>query len=129
MEKVSFDAAFDSFDEQWAPRLAAELNGQAVKLAKVEGEFVWHAHDDADELFFVVSGELTIELRDEENLLLEAGEFVVVPRGVEHRPVADSEAEIMLFEPRDTRNTGDVDAEQTQEEVTRLETGVTGTRE
>ncbi|WP_410767604.1 cupin domain-containing protein [Haloferax sp. DFSO60] len=121
MKKVNLTDAFDSFDEQWSPRLAGELNGQEVKLAKVEGEFVWHQHDDADELFFVHSGELTIQFRDEPDVHLEAGEFVVVPRGVEHRPVADEEAQILLFEPRGTKNTGDVDSELTQTAEKRLE--------
>jgi mannose-6-phosphate isomerase-like protein (cupin superfamily) len=117
MEKVNLTDAFDSFDEQWSPRVAAELNGQAVKLAKVEGEFVWHHHDEADELFFVRSGELTIEFRDESDVTLQEGELVVVPRGVEHRPVADEEAEILLFEPGETQNTGNVeDDELTQTE-------------
>ncbi|WP_256300736.1 cupin domain-containing protein [Haloarchaeobius salinus] len=117
MEKVNLTEAFASFDEQWSPRVAAELNGQAVKLAKVEGEFVWHHHDEADELFLVRSGELTIEFRDEPDVTLGEGELLVVPRGVDHRPVADEEAEILLFEPGETRNTGDVeDAELTQSE-------------
>ncbi|WP_232819688.1 cupin domain-containing protein [Haloprofundus halophilus] len=120
-EKVALAEAFDSFDEQWSPRVAAELNGQEVKLAKVEGEFVWHSHDDADELFFVVSGELRIEFRDEEAALLESGELLVVPAGVEHRPVADAEAEILLFEPAATRNTGDREDELTQTETTYLD--------
>jgi len=120
MEKVSLDAAFDSFDERWSPRVAAELDGQAVKLAKVEGEFVWHSHAEADELFLVRSGELTIELRNRPSVHLEPGEMVVVPAGVEHRPVADGEAEILLFEPAETRNTGDVEDERTTE-ATRLE--------
>ncbi|MFT4884209.1 MAG: mannose-6-phosphate isomerase-like protein (cupin superfamily) [Natronomonas sp.] len=120
MEKVNLGEAFESFDEQWSPRLAGELNGQAVKLAKADGEFVWHKHDDADELFFVVSGELRIELREESDVVLREGEFVIVPRGVEHRPVAEDEAEILLFEPSGTRNTGDVDAEQTTD-VERIE--------
>ncbi|KTG10487.1 mannose-6-phosphate isomerase [Haloprofundus marisrubri] len=120
-EKVALSEAFDSFDEQWSPRVAAELNGQAVKLAKVDGEFVWHSHDDADELFFVVSGELRIEFRDDDAVVLEEGELLVVPAGVEHRPVADAEAEILLFEPAATRNTGDVDDELTQNETTYLD--------
>ena len=113
MEKVNLDTAFDSIDERWSPRIAAELNGQAVKLAKVEGEFVRHSHTDADELFLVRSGELTIELRGEPDVDLGPGELVVVPAGVEHRPVADDEAEILLFEPTETRNTGDVEDERT----------------
>ncbi|MXR50114.1 cupin domain-containing protein [Halovenus sp. WSH3] len=116
MEKVNLDEAFASFSEQWDPRIAGELNGQAVKLAKVEGEFVWHSHDDADELFLVRSGTLRIELREQSDIVLDEGEFVVVPRGVEHRPVADQQADILLFEPAETTNTGDVDAEQTQTE-------------
>ena len=109
MEKVNLAAAFDSFDERWSPRLAAEPNGQAVKLAKAAGEFVWHRHDDADELFLVISGELTIGFRDEPDVALSAGELLVVPRGVEHRPVAEPEAEILLFEPGETRNTGNAE--------------------
>ena len=115
MEKVNLDAAFDSFDELWSPRVAAELDGQALKLAKVEGEFVWHSHADADELFLVRSGELTIEFRAEPDIHLAPGELVVVPAGVEHRPVADGVAEILLFEPAETRNTGDVEDERTSE--------------
>jgi len=121
MEKVNLEAAFGLFDEQWSPRVAAELNGQAVKLAKAEGEFVWHAHADADELFLVRSGELRIEFRESEDVTLTAGELLVVPAGVEHRPVATEETELVLFEPTGTSNTGDVDAELTQAERTELE--------
>lgn len=121
MEKVRLAEAFGSFDEQWAPRLAAELNGQAVKLAKVEGAFVWHDHADADELFLVVSGALRIELRDEPDVALAEGELAVVPAGVEHRPVAEEEAEILLFEPQDTVNTGSVDDERTQTDPERID--------
>jgi len=120
MEKIDLDEAFESFDEQWSPRLAAEANGQAVKLAKVEGEFVWHRHDEADELFFVVSGELRIELREGPDVVLDEGEFVVVPRGTEHRPVAEAETRILLFEPAETRNTGNVENEQTVREIERV---------
>ena len=120
MEKVNLAEAFASFDEQWSPRLAGELNGQAVKLARADGEFVWHRHEDADELFLVWSGELRIELRKESDVVLRPGEFVVVPRGVEHRPVAESEAEILLFEPSGTKNTGDAEADRTAD-VERLD--------
>jgi mannose-6-phosphate isomerase-like protein (cupin superfamily) len=126
MEKVNLADAFASFEEQWAPRLAGELNGQAVKLAKVEGEFVWHHHEDADELFLVVSGELGIEFRDDPDVALQEGEFAIVPRGVEHRPVAESQAEILLFEPSETRNTGNVDSEETHTELERIESGTDG---
>jgi mannose-6-phosphate isomerase-like protein (cupin superfamily) len=115
VEKVTLSDAFDSFDEHWAPRLAAELNGQAVKLAKLDGEFVWHHHDDADELFLVVSGSLRIELRDRADVELGPGELAVVPAGVEHRPVAPEEAEVLLFEPAATRNTGNVESDLTSE--------------
>jgi mannose-6-phosphate isomerase-like protein (cupin superfamily) len=121
MEKVALDEAFASFDEPWSPRIAAELNGQAVKLAKFEGGFVRHSHDDADELFLVTSGALRIELDDEPDVELEAGEFVVVPAGVEHRPVAKPDAEVLLFEPRGTRNTGDVENERTRTDLDRLD--------
>jgi mannose-6-phosphate isomerase-like protein (cupin superfamily) len=121
MEKVTLTDAFDSFDEHWSPRLAGELNGQAVKLAKASGEFVWHHHEDADELFLVVSGELRIEFRDEDDVLLEEGELLIVPRGVKHRPVAESEAEILLFEPAETRNTGNVETEQTKTDIERID--------
>lgn len=117
MEKVNLDAAFDTFDEHWSPRLAAELNGQAVKLAKLEEEFVWHHHDDADEMFLVTSGELRIEFREEDDIVLGEGEFLVVPRGVEHRPVAEKETEILLFEPMDTTNTGNVENELTETDL------------
>jgi mannose-6-phosphate isomerase-like protein (cupin superfamily) len=120
MEKVNLSEAFASFDEQWAPRLAGELNGQAIKLAKIEGEFDWHRHEDADELFLVTSGEIRIELREEPNVTLQEGEFIIVPQGVEHRPTADIEAEIVLFEPTETRNTGNVETRHTQTELERI---------
>jgi mannose-6-phosphate isomerase-like protein (cupin superfamily) len=122
MRKVDLGDAFGSFTEQWDPRIAGELNGQAIKLAKVEGEFVWHQHEDADELFLVRNGELRIQLRNQPDIVLREGEFVIVPRGVEHRPVAESEAEIILFEPSETSNTGDTETEQTQAEQKRLKT-------
>jgi len=120
MEKVTLADAFESIDERWNPHLAGELNGQAVKLAKAEGEFVWHSHADADELFLVTDGRLRIEFRDDD-AVLEAGELIVVPRGTEHRPVAEPEAHILLFEPAGTRNTGDVESELTREELERVD--------
>ena len=120
MEKVNLDAAFGSFDEHWSPRLAAELNGQAVKLAKLEGGFVWHHHDEADEMFLVTSGQLRIEFRDEEDVVLDEGELLVVPRGVEHRPVAEEEVEALLFEPTETTNTGNVENERTKTDLERV---------
>ena len=121
MEKVDLAAAFDAVDEHWSPRLAGELNGQVVKLAKADGEFVWHHHEDADELFFIHSGELRIQFRDEPDVVLEAGEFLVIPQGVEHRPVAEEETEMLLFEPAETRNTGNVESAQTETDLERIE--------
>ena len=121
MEKVTLASAFASIDERWDPHLAGELNGQAVKLAKAEGDFVWHSHADADELFLVTDGRLRIEFRDRDDVTLEAGELLVVPRGTEHRPVAEPEANILLFEPAGTRNTGDVENELTREELDRVD--------
>lgn len=122
MEKVNLAEAFDSFDETWSPRLAATLNGQELKVAKLEGSFVWHSHPEVDELFWVVDGELTLELREEPDQQLSAGELGVVPAGVEHRPVADELAKVVLFEPAGTENTGDADDEERAAEVEALET-------
>ncbi len=106
MKPINIAERFSRFDDRWSPKIIAELNGQHVKLAKLEGAFEWHRHPDEDELFFVVSGRLVIEFRDDE-VALEPGEMVVVPRGVEHRPVAEGLVEVMLFEPAGTVNTGD----------------------
>jgi mannose-6-phosphate isomerase-like protein (cupin superfamily) len=103
------------FDDRWKPRIVAELNGQHVKIAKLEGEFVWHAHAAADELFLVLEGRLTIELRDGA-VTLEPGQMAVVPRGMEHRPVAEGEVHVLLFEPSGTLNTGNVRSERTVED-------------
>lgn len=104
---VSLAGKLATIDEHWSPRVVAELNGQEVKLAKVKGEFVWHHHADEDELFLVLAGRLRLELRDG-TVTLGPGEIAVVPRGVEHRPVAEEETHILLFEPADTLNTGNV---------------------
>ena len=107
MDKVNLAARFAGIAEHWRPQVVAELNGQEVKLARVRGEFVWHHHAEEDELFLVVSGRLRIEFRDGA-VELGAGELLVVPRGVEHRPVAEEDVELLLFEPAATRNTGNV---------------------
>lgn len=104
--KVSLADKLSTFDERWSPKIVGELNGQHVKVVKLEGEFVWHHHEDEDELFLVVEGSLSIEFRDGE-VALEAGEMLVVPRGVEHRPVAREEVHVLLFEPASTLNTGE----------------------
>lgn len=107
MDKVNLVDKLNLFSEQWQPKIVAELNGQAVKLVKIQGEFVWHHHDVEDELFYVLKGTFTMKLRDRD-IVLHKGEMLVVPRGVEHKPVAEHEAWIMLFEPGSTLNTGNL---------------------
>lgn len=108
MDKVNLAATFARITEHWRPRIVAELNGQEVKLTKLKGEFVWHHHPDADELFLVVRGVCRVEFRDR-TVVLEPGDLLVVPRAVEHRTVAPEEAEVLIFEPAGTRNTGNVE--------------------
>ena len=105
MTKVNLREKLASFAEHWQPKIVGELNGQHVKLAKLAGEFVWHAHEHEDELFYVVEGELQMQYRDRTERI-RAGEFVIVPRGVEHCPRAEREVHVMLFEPASTVNTG-----------------------
>jgi mannose-6-phosphate isomerase-like protein (cupin superfamily) len=119
MEKISLREKLDSFSEHWSPRIVGELNGQHVKLVKFQGEFVWHHHEQEDELFLVVKGRFRMELRDRD-IWLEEGELLVVPRGVEHRPVAEEEVEILLFEPASTLNTGNVENERTVHQLQRI---------
>ncbi len=107
MTKVNLKEKLASFEEHWSPKIVGALNGQLVKIAKLSGEFVWHHHKNEDELFYVVHGSMRIELRDR-TIHLEEGEFFIVPRGVEHKPVAENECHIMLFEPESTLNTGNV---------------------
>ena len=116
MDKVNVAEKFDQIEGYWEPKIAGELNGQQVKLAKVKGEFVWHHHEDEDELFLVVKGRLVIQFRDRD-VALEEGEFLIVPRGVEHRPVAAEEVHLLLFEPAGTVNTGNVQSERTVSEL------------
>jgi mannose-6-phosphate isomerase-like protein (cupin superfamily) len=107
MEKVNLADKFAAFSEHWRPKVVGELNGQEVKVVKFQGLFVWHKHDTEDELFLVWRGHLRVEFRDR-TVELEPGEFLIVPRGVEHRTVAQEEAEVVVFEPAATRNTGNV---------------------
>jgi mannose-6-phosphate isomerase-like protein (cupin superfamily) len=116
MEKVNLKEKFDSFDERWSPKIVGELNDSYVKAVKLQGEFVWHHHENEDELFLVVKGSLLIKLRDGE-INLEEGEFVIIPRGVEHLPIAAEEAHVLLLEPKTTLNTGNVRNERTVEAV------------
>jgi mannose-6-phosphate isomerase-like protein (cupin superfamily) len=119
VDKVNIKDRFALFDEHWSPKIVGELNGQHVKLVKLLGEFVWHHHDEEDELFLLVKGRFRMEFRDR-SVTLEEGEFIVVPRGVEHRPVADEEAHILLFEPASTLNTGNIRGEMTVAELDRI---------
>jgi mannose-6-phosphate isomerase-like protein (cupin superfamily) len=115
MEKINLSAKLALLNDHWSPRIVGELNGQLVKLVKFQGEFLWHHHDDEDEMFLVVKGRFRMEFRDR-HVWLEEGEFIVVPRKVEHRPIADQEAHVLLFEPASTLNTGNVRTECTIEE-------------
>jgi mannose-6-phosphate isomerase-like protein (cupin superfamily) len=119
MDKVIISEKLSKFKDYWNPRIVGELNGQHVKLVKFKGEFVWHKHDDEDEMFFVLEGTLRMELRDK---TIEVGknEFLIVPRGIEHRPVAENEVSVMLFEPATTVNTGDTRGELTRETLEKI---------
>jgi mannose-6-phosphate isomerase-like protein (cupin superfamily) len=124
MNKINIAQKFGQIHEFWKPYIAAELNGQLVKLDKLKGEFIWHHHEHEDEMFLVVKGRFRMEYRDkdvrERHVWLEQGEFIVVPRGVGHRPVAEEEVWIMLFEPASTLNTGNVKNEMTLRELERV---------
>ena len=119
MDKVNLADKLAHIRDQWQPRIVGELNGQQVNHVKFAGPFLWHHHDSEDELFYVVRGRFRMEFRDRA-VWVEQGEFIIVPRGVEHRPVADTEAEVMLFEPATTLNTGNVRNERTVERLERL---------
>jgi mannose-6-phosphate isomerase-like protein (cupin superfamily) len=119
MTKVNLREKFGLFGDHWKPKIVGDLNGQQVKLVKFLGEFVWHKHDGEDELFLVVRGRFRMEFRDR-HVWLEEGEFLIVPRGVEHRPVAEQEVHVLLFEPATTLNTGNVRNERTVEQLDRL---------
>ena len=119
MEKVNLKEKLRLFNDYWRPRIAGELNGQMVKLVKFHGPFVWHKHDEEDEMFMVIEGRFRMEFRDRE-VWLEEGEFIIVPHGIEHRPVADEEVHVLLFEPASTLNTGDVEDDLTLRELEKI---------
>ncbi|MGH7137084.1 MAG: cupin domain-containing protein, partial [Pirellulales bacterium] len=119
LEPVNVQDKFGRFSDYWSQKIVGELNGQLVKLVKLRGEFVWHKHDNEDELFLVVKGHLRIEFR-ERHVWLNEGEFLIVPRGVEHRPVAEEEVHVMLFEPASTLNTGNVQSDRTVPNLDRI---------
>ena len=119
MDKINLAEKFSAIHDHWSPRLAGEINDHAVKLVKIKGEFIWHQHEREDELFFVVKGRMRIRFRDRD-VPLEANELLIVPKGVEHMPVAEEEAWILLFEPKSTLNTGNVTNERTVSELQRI---------
>ena len=119
IEKVNLAEKFNLFQDRWSPKIAGQVNDFHVKLAKLKGEFVWHHHEQEDELFLVVKGKLLIKLRDQD-IVLDEGEFVVIPRMVEHLPVADEEVHVLFFEPAGTLNTGNLQNERTVAELDRI---------
>ena len=119
MDKINLKEKFGLFNESWNPKIVGELNGQYVKLVKFEGEFTWHKHDMEDELFYVVKGSFRMELRDK-HVELNEGDMMIIPRGVEHRPVAEQQVWVMLFEPASTLNTGNVTNEKTRQVLDRI---------
>jgi len=119
MDKVNVAEKFTRFNEYWSPKIVGDLNDSHIKLAKMKGEFSWHKHDNEDELFLIIKGKLLIKLRDKD-IHLNPGEFVIIPKGVEHLPVALEEVHVMLIEPKSTLNTGDVSNEFTKSELDRI---------
>jgi mannose-6-phosphate isomerase-like protein (cupin superfamily) len=119
MEPVNLIRKLAQFHESWSPKIVGELNGQHVKLVKFQGEFLWHHHEHEDELFLVIQGRFRMDFRDRQ-VWVEEGEFLIVPRGVEHRPVAEEEAHVLLFEPASTLNTGNVPSERTIRDLERI---------
>ena len=119
MEKINISQKLAQFKDHWNPRIIGELNQQHVKLAKLKGEFIWHKHDDEDEMFLVLKGTLKIEFRDRTETIQE-NEIIIVPKGVEHKPIADEEVSIMLFEPATTINTGALENERTRKNLESL---------
>lgn len=119
MKVVSLKEKFSQFSDHWNPRIIGELNGQQVKAAKLKGEFFWHHHDNEDEMFLVIKGKLKMEFRDKVEEIKE-GEFIIVPRGIEHKPIAEEEVELLLFEPASTLNTGNIENEKTKKDLERL---------
>jgi len=112
MNSVNLKSKLELFHDHWSPKIVGDLNGQYVKLTKLKGEFMWHQHDNEDEMFLVLKGTLRIVLADRE-IVLHEGEFTIIPRGVQHKPIADEEAHVMLFEPKSTLTTGSIQNEQT----------------
>jgi mannose-6-phosphate isomerase-like protein (cupin superfamily) len=119
MNAVNLVEKFSQVTDYWSPKIIGELNGQVVKIAKIKGEFIWHHHENEDEFFFVVKGQMTVKMRDQD-VVLKPGEFLIVPKGVEHKPVAEQETFILMFEPLGTLNTGNVQDAHKIEEIERI---------
>ncbi len=119
MEKVNIAEKLSQFTDHWNPRIIGELNGQQIKATKLKGEFFFHHHEHEDEMFLIVKGTLKMEFKDRTEII-KSGEFIIVPRGVEHRPVADEEVELLLFEPASTLNTGNIENERTKWHLEKL---------
>jgi len=119
MEVVNIKEKFTLFTEQWSPKIIGQLNGQDVKLAKLQGEFVWHDHKNEDELFYIIKGTLKIEFRDK-MITLHEGDMLIIPKGVEHKPIAEEEVWVLLFEPSNIKHTGDVEHELTKEKFEKI---------
>ena len=119
IRKVNLAEMFGRFQDQWKPKIVGEVNDSLVKLVKFRGEFVWHHHDREDELFLVVKGRMRMQLRDRD-VVVEPGEFIIIPHGVEHKPVAEQDTEVLLFEPNSTLNTGNIRNERTVPELDHL---------
>jgi mannose-6-phosphate isomerase-like protein (cupin superfamily) len=119
IEKVNIEEKLSQINDAWNPRIAGELNGQHVKLTKATGEYVWHKHDNEDDMFLIIKGSFKMELRDK-TIVVKPGEFIIIPKGVEHRPVTDGEAHVLLFEPAGTINTGNVVNELTRSNLEKI---------
>ena len=119
IDKINIEEKLGKFTDYWNPRIVGELNNQHIKLVKFQGEFIWHKHDNEDEMFLVVAGSFTMELRDK-TIQLNPGEFIIIPKGVEHRPVALKEVHVLLFEPATTLNTGDIQSDLTKHTLQRI---------
>lgn len=119
MEKVNIREKFSQFSDHWNPHIIGELNGQQIKAAKLKGEFFFHHHEHEDEMFLITKGKLKMVFRDKE-VEINEGEFIIVPRGVEHKPIADEEVELLLFEPASTLNTGNIENEKTLKELKKI---------
>jgi mannose-6-phosphate isomerase-like protein (cupin superfamily) len=119
LEKINLTEKFASFKERWSPKVIGQVNDAAVKLAKLQGEFMWHSHANEDELFLVVKGKLLIKLRDQD-IYLNEGECVIIPKGVEHLPIAEEECHVLFFEPNTTLNTGNIKNERTVEVLEKI---------